>query len=142
MNLRFKLGRSVYLAVLLFLSHGAFLAALPQLALPVWSMLALAMAVLLNLAYFLWRDALLAAPSSCAELVIVGGGVMLVLRNGKRLSGRISGSSLVTPWLTVVNVSLSQRHKVRSVLILPDSMAKDEFRQLRVWLKWGGQDAG
>lgn len=142
MSQHFKLGRSIYLIVMLGLAHGAFLMALPLLALPIWGRLVLAAMVLSSLAYFLWRDAWLAAPDSCIELVAGGEGVMLVLRNGARLRGRISKSSLVTPYLTVLNVSLPQRKGMRSVLILPDSMARDSFRRLRVWLKWGAQDAG
>lgn len=142
MDQHFKLGRSVYLAVMLVLAHGAVLVLLPLLELPLWSRLALAVTVAFSLAYFLWRDAWLAAPDSCTELVVSKEGIMLTLRNGVQLRGRISASSLVTPYLTVLNLSLSQRRGMHSVLILPDSMAKDAFRQLRVWLKWGAQDAG
>ena len=141
MNQHFKLGRSIYQAIMLSLGHGAFLMVLPLLVLPVWSRLGLAVIVLSSLAYFLWRDVWLAAPDSCTELVMDREGVMLVLRNGTHLHGGISENSLVTPYLTVLNVSLSQRKGMRSVLILPDSMARDAFRRLRVWLKWGTQDA-
>jgi hypothetical protein len=142
MSQHFKFGRSVYLAAMLCLAHVTFLIFLPLLALSAWSRLALAAMVLCSLVYYLRHEVWLAAPSSCTGLVLDGENAVLVLRNGSHLRGRIAGGSLVTPWLAVLNVSLLQRKGTRSVLILPASMAKDAFRQLRVWLKWGAQDAG
>jgi len=142
MNLHFSFGRSIYLAATLCISHGVFLMVLPLLDLPVWSRLMLAAAVLFSLAYYLRRDALLRAPSSCVELVLEeNNAALLTLRDGRQLHGDVARSSLVTPYLTVLNVSLSQRHRMRSLTILPDSLGTDSFRQLRVWLKWSGQVA-
>jgi toxin CptA len=45
--------------------------------------------------------------------------------------------SLVTPYLTVLNVLPQGARFSRSVVILPDSLDAESFRQLRVWLKWG-----
>jgi len=46
--------------------------------------------------------------------------------------------SLVTPFITVLNVLPQGARLARSVVILPDSLDAESFRQLRVWLKWGG----
>jgi toxin CptA len=38
--------------------------------------------------------------------------------------------------MTVLVLSMEGRWSVRGVLITPDSIDAEEFRQLRVWLKW------
>jgi toxin CptA len=141
MSQHFKFSPSFHLAVMLCMAHGAFLMVLPLLALPFWSRLMLAAVALFSLAYYLRRDAWLRAPYSCVELALEGSDAVLKLRNGVQLRGGIAHGSLVTPYLTMLNVSLPEWHRTRSVIILPDSMAKDSFRQLRVWLRWGGQGA-
>lgn len=57
------------------------------------------------------------------------------------------GSSFVAPYLTVLELKplgfqkLWQRFSPRSVVILPDGIDKEEFRQLRVLLRWKWKDA-
>jgi toxin CptA len=52
------------------------------------------------------------------------------------------GSSFVAPYLTVLELKplgaggLWQRFRTRSVVILPDGIDAEEFRQLRVLLRW------
>jgi toxin CptA len=43
--------------------------------------------------------------------------------------------SLVTPWICVLRLRTDTGH-VQNVLILPDSLHADDFRRLRVWLRW------
>lgn len=138
MQQQFKLQPSRYLAVILIVAHGAALAALLPLALPKWSKAALALLVLLDLGYHLRRDAWLSAPSSGTALALEGDRVMLATRGGKQLSGKVLRDSMVTPFITVLNVLPQGARFARSVIILPDSLDAESFRQLRVWLKWGG----
>ena len=63
--------------------------------------------------------------------------IVLVLRSGTHLSGRVSADSLVTPFLVILNVALKERRERRSLLIMPDTMGAESFRHLRVALKWG-----
>jgi toxin CptA len=65
--------------------------------------------------------------------------IVLVLRNGKHLPGRVSHDSLVTPHLVILNIVLSEQRGGRSLVMLPDAMSADSFRRLRVVLRWGGQ---
>lgn len=142
MNQQFKLYPSIHLTVMLCLVHGAALAVLPLLALSGWCIWLLALMVVSSLAYHLWRDAWLRAPGSCSELrVEEGGDAVLVLRNGEQLRGAIARGSLVTPYLTVLRIVMPHRRVMRGVAILSDSMDRNAFRQLRVWLKWGRQEA-
>ena len=140
MRQHFKFHPSLYLALMLCCVHGAVLATLPLLALPAWSRLLLAGLVLLSLVYRLWRDACLRAPDSCRELLLQEGGAVLTLRNGKLLRGAVAQDSLVTPYLTVLIITLPSRHVRRGVTVLPDSLDGEAFRQLRLWLKWKRQE--
>lgn len=48
-------------------------------------------------------------------------------------------SSVVTPVFTVLRVRARESRRRHVWLLLPDVMAADDYRRLRVWLKWGGQ---
>lgn len=138
MQQQFKLRPSHYLAAILIVAHGAALAALFPLNLPTWSKAALALIMLFSLVYHLRRDAWLSAPSSGTALMLDGDRVMLATRGGKQLTGHVLRDSLVTPLITVLNVLPQGARFARSVIILPDSLDVESFRQLRVWFKWGG----
>jgi len=137
MQRQFKLQPSRYLAAILIAAHGIALAALFPLALPVWSKVALALLISFSLIYHLRRDAWLFAPSASVELVLDGDRVVLTTRGGEQLAGQILRDSLVTPFLTILNVLPQGARFARSVVILPDSLDAESFRQLRVCLKWG-----
>jgi len=139
MRRQFKLQLSRYLAAMLIAAHGVTFAALFPLALPIWAKAALASLMLLSLAYHLWRDAWLSAPSASVALMLEGDRVVLATRGGEQLAGRMLRDSLATPFLTVLNVLPQGARLARSVVILPDSLDAESFRQLRVWLKWGAK---
>lgn len=126
---------------MLVTAHGAVLAMLPLALAPMWSKLALAVLLLSSLLYYLRRDAWLRLPASCIGLVLEEDRAMLLRRDGVRLPCEILNDSLVMPYLTILNVLPQGARFARSVVILPDSLEAESFRQLRVWLKWGTQAA-
>jgi len=138
MQQQFKFHSSYYLAAMLITAHGATLAALFPLDFPIWAKTALAFLVLLSLGYHLWREAWLFAPSACVALMLEGDQVVLSTRGGEQLTAQILRDSLVTPYFTVLNILPQGARFSHSVVILPDSLDAESFRQLRVWLKWGG----
>ncbi len=88
--------------------------------------------------YGLWLDANLSLQHSCVAFRLDGQEeIMLVLRNGKHLPGRLSSDSVATPYLIILNIALDEQHGWRSLVILPDAMGKDNFRRLCVVLRWG-----
>jgi len=107
--------------------------------LPIVAFAKIALAVLLvfSLAYYLRRDALLSLPSSHVAIRLDGDHVVLTSLSGSQLSGQILRDSVVTPVLTILNILPQGKHRMRSVVIFPDSMDKERFRELRVLLKWG-----
>ncbi len=137
MQRRFEFHPSHILSVVLAVAHIAVLAALLPLALPLWAKLALAVVIVTSLAYHVWFDAQRGAPSSATALILDGDQVILVLHGGQQLVVDISKDSLVMPLLTVLNLKPQGEYTMRRVVILPDSMDTESFRQLRVWLRWG-----
>lgn len=141
MQSKFQLHPSRYLAVVLLAAHGAAYAALLPLTLPVWAKAALAPVLLFSLVYHLRRDAWLSAPSATVALLLQGDQIVLTTRAGAELAGTVSRNSLVMPVLTVLNILPQGARFARSVIILPDSLDAESFRQLRVGLKWGDKSA-
>ena len=137
----FEFHPSRYLTLLLLVAHSAVLAVLPLIALPLWAKSILVILLLYSLLHYLRRDAWLRLSDSYVGLALEGDGFILRRRDGVSMPCAILSDSLVTPYLTVLNVLPQGAHFARSVLILPDSLDAEAFRQLRVWLKWGDQPA-
>jgi len=123
-----------------FLLSGYLLAILIIFILPIVVLAKAALAVLLGctLVYYLRRDALLLSSSSHVAISLGGEEVTLTTRNGSELHGQILRDSVVTPFLAILNVLPQDGKRVRSVVIFPDSLERERFRELRVLLKWGG----
>lgn len=137
MQRQFNLQPSVYLTIVLVASHSTALAVLAPLALPIWTRTLLALLVMASLLYHLWHDAWLLARSSNKTLLLDGDVIQLVARNGDQITAQVLTDSLVTPFITILNVLPQGAYFARSVIILPDSQDTESFRQLRVWLRWG-----
>ena len=137
MQRQFNLQPSIYFTTVLVTSHGIALAVLTPLALPIWTRILLALLVLTSLLYHVWHDAWLLALSSNHTLLLDGDLVQLITRNGDQVTAKVLTDSLVTPFITVLNVLPQGEYLARSVIILPDSLDTESFRQLRVWLRWG-----
>lgn len=140
MRRRLVLSSSAYLAALLTVVHGLALLSLAAV-LPAWAAVASGGLILASLAYYLLRDAWLMLGASCVALAMDEEGVEMYLRNGKRVAGVVLKDSVVTPALAVINVRPQDARGTRSLVILPDSLDAESFRELRVWLMWGDYPA-
>ena len=94
--------------------------------------------LLYALVYYLRRYAWLSLPHSYVAIRLEADAVTLITRAGLEVSGTISRDSLVTPLLSIVNVLPKGRMFVASMVVFPDSLARERFRELRVLLKWRG----
>jgi toxin CptA len=139
---RFEIRSSRYLAAVLICAYGATFVAVLPLELPLWAKVLLGLVLLFALIYHLRRDAWLTASSSNITLVLQSDQAMLIKRDGKQVVGTVSRDSVATPLLTILNVLPQGAHVAHSVVILPDSLDAESFRQLRVWLKWKSQSDG
>lgn len=117
--------------------HGTAMMSLMLLSLPIAAQMTLAFILMASMFYHLWRYAWLAAPSSNVTLLLEGERIVLVSRRGEQIPGKVMPDSLITPFITVLNILPQNSRWVNSVVILPDSMDAESFRQLRVSLKWG-----
>lgn len=111
--------------------------------------------------YALLHYGLRRLPWSCLALSIdIHHQLRLSLKNGWQLTFKVQANSVVTPYLTVVNCVLVPTNlddepngiarmsalariayllvlRHYSVVILPDALDAESYRQLRVWLRWG-----
>lgn len=134
----YTLRPSRILAFLLGLLSFPVLLVLWQMALPAWLMIGLMLVVAGWAGYYLALDANLRLPHACVAFRLEEAGeIMLILRNGLHVPCKLRPDSLVTPYLVILNASMSGQRGERSVLIAPDSMNAENFRRLRVALKWG-----
>lgn len=62
--------------------------------------------------------------------------------DGAEQPARLLADSHVSPWLVVMRYRLPGQRRTRRRVILPDSLAAEDFRRLRVWLRWRGQAPG
>lgn len=53
-------------------------------------------------------------------------------------AARLAESSVILPSCTVLRVGLKNRHRQQSLIVLPDSLPAEDYRRLRVWLRWRG----
>lgn len=134
----YTLRPSRVLAFVLGLLVLLVLIVLWQMTIPLLLMAGSMLMVMVWAGYHLALDANLRMPHACVAFRLEEAGeVMLILRNGLHVPCRLRPDSLVTPYLVILNASMSGQHGERSVLIAPDSMNAENFRRLRVALKWG-----
>jgi toxin CptA len=110
----------------------------------IWQIkLLLSICILTAVIYTVCQYGLLLLPWSCLALNINSSNqVQLVYRNGKVLSVEVCRDSVVTPYLTVINCKVQDANLFARLLsphlvILPDMLEAEAYRQLRVWLRWG-----
>lgn len=88
--------------------------------------------------FYLRRDCLLLAPGSIVSLRLdQDGACSYQVRGGEWFEATLLGSSLVMPWLSVLNYRPETGRGMRSVVLFPDSIDAEDYRKLRVLLRWG-----
>lgn len=83
------------------------------------------------------RVALRRSPHAVRALVLRDSGeLLLTLSDGRRLAGHVRDGSFVAPFLTCIRWRAPGHRFDRTVLVLPDMTGREEFRRLRVLLRW------
>ncbi len=137
----YPLGPSRYLAAILTVGHLSVAALLLFLDFsPAWKIPALAL-LLVSLIYELRVALRFGVHAVTAFRVAKDGAISIRSQSGEWRGCAVLDSSYVTAFLTVVNLRATGERRVRSVIILPDCMAADDYRRLRVWLRWRPQAA-
>ena len=105
---------------------------------PAWMKASIAIAIAASLLYSLLHTALLKTAGAIVAVEIREQAVSsFQTRRGDWRDCRLSGSSYVSSWLTVLVLHEENRWPARYVVIMPDNVDADEFRRLRVLLRWG-----
>jgi toxin CptA len=136
-TLRLRLRPSRQLAWLLGVGHLA--AGIVCCTAPIawWLSLGLSLGVMASLAFSLHR---VVRAWNGVELR-PDGTAAVEDRQGRWSEVRILGSSCVSPLLTILNLAVAGARLPRSLVVAPDSLPVEEFRRLRVWLRWRGAHA-
>ena len=74
-------------------------------------------------------------PNIVALRVNIKGEFSVQRRGGEWLEVSVLGSSFVMPWLTILHLKIADKREY--LVLLPDNLDADDFRRLRVWLRWG-----
>lgn len=78
---------------------------------------------------------------SAVELALTGDRLIVIrTRNGRLRAGFVREATYVSPSLTAIVWQPDGAWRSQSVLILPDMLSAEDFRQLRVMLRYGRSD--
>ncbi len=136
----FRLRPSYYLAILLLIIHGGAIACLWILVWPWWAKLLLAFACLMSFVALFCQHVLLSNAHSIIEFWQQTGGLWQLRDNlGESRTAKLADNSICTRYFVLLNFYYLKKQKrisVRtSVLVLPDSLADQDFRRLRRQLR-------
>ncbi len=88
--------------------------------------------------YSIRRYAMLALDKSINRMSLTHESkLQLISRNGARQEAKVLESTFVAAYLTVLNAEDMETGKRIHIILMPDNVEPDSFRQLRVWLRWG-----
>jgi toxin CptA len=125
------------MAVLLTLAHGAVFACIVSSGVPIWGQIFGALMLIAHLAHCVrWHAFLLPAGAAAVIEINSNNEFSLETRSGERHEYDVLGSTYVMPYLTVLHLQQRESRDVKRVALLPDSLHADDFRRLRVWLRW------
>ena len=135
--LNIRLKPSGYLTLLLSAVHAIAIGLFLILPLPIWLKVAATLALCTSLVFYLRRNARLAAPNSIIALELEEDCTCAIeTRSGGRVDCILLPTSYVSASLTILNVKASDELLARHVVILPDAINSEDFRKLRVFLRW------
>lgn len=137
--IRLDLKPSTLLAMILISAAvGACVVAL-AMPIPAYVQIGLVVAVIIATAYHA-MDSLLLFPWSivCVELSSKGE-LKTIRKDARQEIIHILPGSFVMPAMTILNIRTGSFFRRKNVLITRDRVDGDEFRRLRVWLRWSPQ---
>ena len=135
---RAALKPSRSLAALMGTAHSIAALSLIPLDLALTVKLMIAGVIVVSFAHSVWRRALLRGGQAIVAIEVLDREHARVqLRDGRICDARVLATTYVTAFLTVVNLHVSGCRRARHVLIVPDNMHSEEFRKMRVLLRWG-----
>ena len=140
--LRVELKPSRRLAFLLGAAHGGALLLLMTLPLPFWILGLIAALLLWSAVRTISRHSQRIGAHAVNALELIDRS-LLQFRTGDGVwrRGQLLGSSTITVGFVLLNIRPDRGGNLH-VVIPSDGMGIDDFRHLRVWLRWGPRPAG
>ncbi|NNM82382.1 MAG: hypothetical protein HKL98_07280 [Burkholderiales bacterium] len=124
--MKVEIRPSLLLAFILFLAHFSAILLVLYLSLP----LLIVPFLVIGMIHSILHHALLALGDSVVSVDLGEEDCTFFTGSGEAIRAKLDGSTFVSPWLAGLN------QKRRVALILPDSLGSEEFRRMRVWLRW------
>lgn len=135
--MKITLRPSRILTAILVLAHGAAIAMVALAGMPLWLELIAIAALVASLVFDVRQTALLRAPDALITLEIASDDRLSIqTRRGEWIECEVLGSTYVTSFLTILNLKVIDSGKNTRAVLLPDSLDAEDFRKLRVWLRW------
>jgi toxin CptA len=103
----------------------------------IFAKLGLAVLLLIALCYYGSLYAWLILSSSFVALRLEDDLATFYTRDSREFKGVVSQDSVVMSMLTILNVEQDKGKRILSMVIFPDSLDAEKYRELRVLLKWG-----
>lgn len=60
-------------------------------------------------------------------------------QDGSIVTAHVESESTVMPWLVILLLRSTNGQRI-SLVLLPDAVASEDFRRLRLWLRWRAKD--
>jgi hypothetical protein len=125
-----ELHRSRLLSLLLALFHAAAAGCVIVLPWP-WPLRSLLLA---GVGWSAWH--VLRAPRIAGLRISARDRLDCSLANGDRVALVVQPDSTVFSRLIVLRLRVGEEKRISSLVLLPDQMSAEQFRVLRLWLRW------
>jgi hypothetical protein len=136
--LRIELRSSGYIATVVIATHVAAIATILPLDLPIAAKVVLAVLIVVSMAHAIWHNALLWSRGAFTALELrETGEVTVQTGDGEWHDARILGTSYASPTLSAINLRMADARLARHILVVADNCDPEQFRLLRVYLRWG-----
>ena len=136
-SLLVHLRPSLTLTWLLVIAHGVIAILLSLLTLTLVIKSSVAVFLLCSFIFYVRKDALLLSRNAVVKIELFGKSEChLTTRSGSRNVCQILEETFVSSFLTVMILRPRTKFLPITVVILPDNVNSEEFRQLRIWLRW------
>ncbi len=139
-HIHINLQPSYSLAAILIVSHCVAIILIWLLAITTAIKILVTIAITYSCVYYLRQDALLLNNNAVIAFDLFEKmQCKITTRSKKSIRCLIAPNSFVTPMLTVLIFKLEKPLSLSpfcSVVILPDRIETNEFRRLRIWLRW------
>ncbi|MBI1988389.1 MAG: hypothetical protein HYS65_01405 [Betaproteobacteria bacterium] len=134
---RISLRPSRILAATLVLAHGAAVAMVVLAGTAPWLEAIAIAALVASLVFNVRQSALLRTADAVIGLEIASDDKFSIqTQRGGWIECEVLGSTYVISFLTILNLKRTDSGRITRAVILPDSLDAEDFRKLRVWLRW------